>query len=1041
MSLRANAEHPAGEFDLRRHGIELLVSVRKLQSQHLGTVCNAFSLRAQNQLGHLVVTGSGDLADGMANIAADANLMALPITAVAFLSAEQLDVGQVGSQFMPELDVQTKLNIRAHAKVDGSLDAVAFASSVRARASEIKVEGIGVADVVSEVTASGCFAWKDVASVAGKVDGVVSSAGVSVKDVANRFDLPTSTGQVSLASDFHASLADLASLDSYELNASIKTSNVSVGELTLKDTTGSFRIESGLAVAELRDATIIDCHSLQVASCNASVKTMFAETESVSAGLRLSLSPTTSLARMLGADESICGGDLIVDGSASCVLSQIAMPSAWNALAELTTRDLAFAGESIGDVDAQLTLSAGKLTLPAFPIQWRDNRCTIAATGSLEEQLEISGKLLAEPVRIADVSDLLSKFSSEKFPAEGLATMDGEFQLTTGPLDFAASGSMKLSGASYSGTAIGKADLAWSADLKGIKLRSSSNAFLGGQYVVEANAKELDWTKTLVEGQFQNIQVARLAAFSGQKIALAGVVDGGVRVTSIANLESLAGRAWIKSRGLQVDRIPVEIALADVSLQSSKIVASCEGTIADGRYRGNATSELAQLIVFTQTPNRKISQLPVIAQGRLEDLPLESLARRLQLPQELRTLGGRLSASCMRDRSMLDGSALCAATASVSDLQVNRVRLSDRITSDISVLEDRIELRRIDGRFADGRLSGKAQVRIASNPTGSFEFAASRVNLRRASAPFVSQPVTGTGALLLRGRIGQVINGRADVSVHHGAFAGVSVPNAKFPIDWSYSLPSKVARWNCRAGMASVGGGTVRISSEGSYSTSLNMTTSARIQRVDSSKLMRGKSVGAGIVSGTMTLQAKRARSIKQFAGKYELTLANVKTLEIPVLDHLPSMVSLSPPRPGQGEDGGTVHGRIAGGLVYVDQLSISQSNIQVMMSGNATLDGRLDFDVTASTQANGPTDQLLELADSPLMLAAPAPIALVAKANDLLKDRVVHVHVGGIASRPTLRLQPGKQLSQDAVRFFLKNSFGSTTADLATRQSQPPRR
>ena len=657
LSITANAEHPASEFDLRRHGIELLVSVRKLQSQQLGTVCNAFSLRAQNQLGHLVVTGSGDLADGMANIAADTNLMASPITVVASLSADRLDVGQLGSQFMPDLDVQTKLNIRANAKVDGSLDAVSFASSVRARASEIKFEGIGVADIVSEVTASGRILCKDGPSVTGNVDGVVSSSGISVKDVAKRFDLPMSMGQVSLTSDFHASLADLASLDSYQLNASIKTSDVSVGELTLKDTTGSLKIESGLAAAELRDATIIDCHSLQVASCNASVKTLLAETESVSADLRLSLSPTMSLARMLGVDESMCGGDLIVDGSASCFLSKIVRPDAWNALAELTTRDLAFAGESIGDVDAQLTLSAGKLTLPAFPIQWRNNRCTFAANGSLEEQLKISGKLLAEPVRIADVSDLVSKFSSEKFPAEGLATIDGEFQLTTGPLDFVASGSMELSDAAYSGTEIGNADLAWSADLKGIKLRSSSNAFLGGQYVVEANAKELDWTKTLVECQFQNIQAARLAAFSGQKIALAGVVDGGVRVTSIANLESLAGRAWIKSRGLKVDRIPVEITLADVSLQSSRIVASCEGTIADGRYRGNATSELAQLIVFTETPNRNISQLPVIAQGRLEDLPLESLARRLQLPKELRTLGGRLSASCTRDRSMLDGSA------------------------------------------------------------------------------------------------------------------------------------------------------------------------------------------------------------------------------------------------------------------------------------------------------------------------------------------------------------------------------------------------
>ncbi len=241
--------------------------------------------------------------------------------------------------------------------------------------------------------------------------------------------------------------------------------------------------------------------------------------------------------------------------------------------------------------------------------------------------------------------------------------------------------------------------------------------------------------------------------------------------------------------------------------------------------------------------------------------------------------------------------------------------------------------------------------------------------------------------------------------------------------------------------MVSVGGGKIRISSEGNYGSNLNMTTSARIERIDSSKLLRGKSVGAGIVSGTMTLQAKRARSLKQFVGKYDLTLSDTETLEMPVLDQLPKLVSLFPRRPGQGEDGGTVHGRIAGGLVYVDELAISQSNVQILMSGNATLEGRLNFDVTASTQSNGPGDQLLSLVDSPLMLAAPAPIALVAKANDLLKDRVVHVHVGGIATRPTLRLQPGKQLSQDAVRFFLTNSIGSRATEIATQHAQQNRR
>ncbi len=74
-------------------------------------------------------------------------------------------------------------------------------------------------------------------------------------------------------------------------------------------------------------------------------------------------------------------------------------------------------------------------------------------------------------------------------------------------------------------------------------------------------------------------------------------------------------------------------------------------------------------------------------------------------------------------------------------------------------------------------------------------------------------------------------------------------------------------------------------------------------------------------------------------------------------------------------------------------------------------------------------------------MLAAPAPIALLAKANDALKNRVVHVQVSGTADRPTIRLQPGKQLSQEAVKFFISNSLGTRAADLSTTQYKRRRR
>jgi hypothetical protein len=271
--------------------------------------------------------------------------------------------------------------------------------------------------------------------------------------------------------------------------------------------------------------------------------------------------------------------------------------------------------------------------------------------------------------------------------------------------------------------------------------------------------------------------------------------------------------------------------------------------------------------------------------------------------------------------------------------------------------------------------------------------------------------------------------------------AGVAVRKAKFPVDWSYRPAGNRARWQCRAGTVSVGGGNVRIATEGTFAGGLSANTSVRIEKIDLAKLMQNGSAGSGIISGNATVRAKNARAADDLVGSFAMQLENIQAMQIPVLAQLPKMVTLSPPVPGRGQDGGTVRGRIAGGLIHLDEVAIHQSNVQVLVTGNATMAGRLNLDVVASTESTSPTDQLVSMLDSPLMLAAPAPVALIVKANELLKDRVVRVHVGGTANRPTLRLQPGKQLSQDAVRFFLSSSFGPVTDRLTENLSNSQQR
>ncbi len=1046
VSASLMADHPAGELDFRKHGLRALVGIRDVETQSLGTLCRAFQLRLVNQSGKLNVSGRGEVIDGIVEVTASCNSTTTPLAASSTLTISDLDGGQIASRFFPDQDLASKFQLHAGGDVTMDGRVVSFTSSSEAILSDIRADGIEVSDVVANVTSSGSVSLDDLLHVDGEVKGSVESDGVSLDAIAKRFHLPASQGHIDLSSDFQVSLADLTASnatpsDAIALAVSIKSSGVAVGEFWLQDSAAYLTMRNGVAIAQWKDAVVFDSTATRIASCDASVRVPLDAAQSLSSELRLSLSPTASLARFIGVDDEGWRGIGVAKVAASCVVGEVTTPDAWTSTASLACRDLAFANESIADTGATIAIRDGRVTVPPFQVQWQENVLRLSADGTVGEPVAISGQIAGERLDLSSVADLASRFSRTPLPLTGVASLGGEFRLTAMPFNFAASGSVALQDAFYANSKIGQASVGWKADRSGVQLRSSSDRFFGGSFDVVANAKDLDWTQTVVEGRFQNLQASRLAALVDGNLPVTGSLDGGLSVTSIASLETLAGRAWVSSRGVSVHRIPLEIRSANVSIQASEISAAIEGVVADGQFRSAASGRLSDIKAFAETSDRDLARVPIVAHGKVVDLPIESLTRQIQLPNELRTLGGKLNASFVRDPAMLDGRSLVTASGSVSELRLNRVRLSDRILGDVTVYGDRIELRRIDGRFADGRLSGKADVRLESTPTGTFDFSAMRINLRRAAAAAGSQPISGSGSVQIRGRIGQVLSGRADVSLSHGLFAGLSIPDASFPIDWSYSQPSKVARWQCCAGMISAGGGTVRVSSEGSVGNALDMTTHARIERVDSAKLMQGKSVGAGTISGTVNLQAKRARSPKQFSGDYQLTLANVSTMEIPVLDQLPSMVSLSPPRPGQGQDGGTVRGRLAGGLVHVDELAIAQSNVQVLMSGNATLDGRLNFDLTASTQSSGPADSLLDLADSPLMLAAPAPIALIAKANDLLKDRVVHVHVGGNAARPTLRLQPGKQLGQDAVQFFLKSSFGNVPASVANRSSQSTRR
>ncbi len=270
--------------------------------------------------------------------------------------------------------------------------------------------------------------------------------------------------------------------------------------------------------------------------------------------------------------------------------------------------------------------------------------------------------------------------------------------------------------------------------------------------------------------------------------------------------------------------------------------------------------------------------------------------------------------SLIRDAESIREGLFCKCTGTTENISWNRSRLSERITADVVIGPSRIVLRELRGRVADGQLSGRADIDIQRHPQGTFKFAASNISLRRASAPFLKNRVSGNGNLVVSGRIGNTITGQLNIRADNASVDDLAVQQVRIPIDWSFSQGSKIARWRSRSAVVKIGMGHIYCETEGDYSNGLSMNSIARLENIDTSRLIAGKSFGVGIVDGEVSIQAKRAKSLEEISGRYDFSLSHTKALEMPVLNKLPQMIKL--PKIGtnpKGKMAGTLFGRLSG--------------------------------------------------------------------------------------------------------------------------------
>ncbi len=1065
-------QHPPNDLNPLHHRASVIASISKVDSAHAGTLLASMEIRGVHDGKRSTFTLNADTLDGTIDFQGHANLQQLPKQLHFTTRAQDCDLAKVVKHLQPSVSAGSILawnglgtlsldgkNISFDSSMDVSATNTYFSTNTfdnKAHAGELAhCESATVC-----IQAQGTTTLDNFANVVGSVSGKANCSEIQLapfakfKPFSNISQLHNLGGNIAMHAEFNLPLDTAVMASESVASAHLITSDITASGVRLNDSDLALVVTGGVVRAESGELVLTQDSSGQIlATAHAKAESKISSSNPLASTLLTSfgfeIRSLRELAKIAGQPTIDCEGAVTANASTDVSLDQITDVGAWYANVTLESHSVRAAGETLQDTVAQATLRDGRILVPRTQMHWRGANCSFEAHGDIREittkgKIQLDGEFAAGRISVAEVAAVASRFSQTPLPASGIADAVGNFHLTTSPLAIVATGNTTLTDARYAGRNIGQAKLDWDFRDDALRITSQSTDLFGGRYVATASMHDMDWSRAKISAQFNDISASKVAAFlpsdaaTAGKSFVAGSLSGGLEVTSVADLSRLQGTAWLDANALSIHGLPIEIQRCVLEINDGRLTTESNGIVADGTFVGTASSTIEELIAFSSAPETNPAELPVIADFHLGNVSVQRLVMASGLDRRQFPVQASADATIQRNAASRRDGSICNVVASVEDLRWNRDRLASLITATVLVEPNRVVLRSLDGQFADGRLLGSGEARISSGLDGNFEFSASRVNLRRAAAPFggSSNRISGTGDVSIRGRLGRTISGDARIAADHVSVSGIGVPRVRIPLDWSYASDSQTARWRCRGGVVEAGNGEIRITTDGTYSRQLNMNLIAEISRVDSSRLLVGKSVGAGIIDGRVALYAKQATSPKQLSGTFDIELSQVKALEIPVLSDLPQLIdlpSLSSLASGPTNDGGTIFGRLSGSVIHIDQIALQQSNIQVLVDGTSTIDGRLDLNVTASTGSTSPTDGLVSILNSPLMLAAPAPLALIAKANDAMKDRVVHVHVGGTANRPLMKIQPAKALTQDAIRFFLSNSVGTQIADAAT--------
>ncbi|HEX5272309.1 MAG TPA: AsmA-like C-terminal region-containing protein, partial [Gemmataceae bacterium] len=743
----------------------------------------------------------------------------------------------------------------------------------------------------------------------------------------------------------------------------------------------------------------------------------------LTADLTLKQVPLAQLLRAAGVSEG-AGGDVSGSANLRVPAGKLRDPAAWEGSAKLTAPRVAAYGLALTDFGATVRVDKGQLTVRDLSGKLEGSPVTGSAEGKLTAPYTYDGKIeLAK----GDLSSLQSMAPSVRPPV----AVAGQFTLTA-----AVNGTLKPFTAKVTGTGTGKdvkvekvtvdrLNFRWSEADDTLKLTDVKAGLYGGEVTgsadVPLSAKREGKLDLRVEGVDAGELVRDVPAVP---LKLEGKVGGTIKGTLPA---ADGGRRFdadvdLTAPKLRVQGVPTEKLTGTVSYHKGEGEYHLKGGLLGGTFEldGRIPPRPAEK---DAAPPAKPAP-PADSHVHIRGAQLGRLGEAIGTRGVIDLLHGAVDLDVDFRLDPADYLPVGTGTMSVRRLRWGDTVIADSLRSDIVLGGGEARLRNLSGQIGGGSVRGQVVFRLRELSRSFFNVVLDGADAARVLAPWPALAANVSGAMdaRLRGTMGRHFSGGGSVVLTRGKVAGVEVADWRVPLRFNMVPARGRAEVTVEEMSAQVAHG--RVSGHGTlgFGTDTHLDGNLRFTGVDMRALLRplteSTAVGGGLASGRIDFSGGNVRSLDDVTATVDASFSQAQAFQMPIISSLMPFI-------GRGQSNSTfqsgrLRGRLSGGVLRVQELSLSGNSLGLIAQGNVTMAGRLNLDVTASTRAVGAATGALGVLGLRVPLFGPIPLSLLVAATNYFSSTSIHLLVTGTVRSPTVRVEPLTLLTEEAARFLL---------------------